>query len=152
MIENQLIGTWRLVSFESRVGEHQISYPMGQDATGSIIYSADGYMSVQIMKAGRSTFGSADLFGGSIEECAEATVSYLAYGGRYEVHADMVLQVLHNTVLHYVEVSLFPNWVGTTQERFLQSSGDRLTLSTARMLVAGKEQTSHLIWERVGAG
>jgi hypothetical protein len=105
-------------------------------------------MSVQIMKASSSTFGSADLFGGSIEEWAEAAASYLAYAGRYEVHADMVLQVLRYTVLHYVEVSLFPNWVGTTQERFLQISGNRLALGTAPMLVAGKEQASHLIWER----
>jgi hypothetical protein len=144
MTESQVSGTWRLVSLESRDGDDQINHPMGRDAIGILIYSADGYMSVQIMKVGRSTFGSADLFGGSMEETAVAAASYMAYGGRYEVHADMAL--------HYVEVNLFPNWVGTTRKRFLQISGDRLTVSTLPMLIAGKEQTSHAIWERVRVG
>ena len=34
MTENQLLGTWRLVSFELRDAEGQAIYPYGQDAIG----------------------------------------------------------------------------------------------------------------------
>jgi hypothetical protein len=46
----------------------------------------------------------------------------MAYCGRYEVHGDHVV--------HHIEQSLFPNWVGTSQKRFIELEGDRLTLTT----------------------
>jgi Lipocalin-like domain len=52
-------------------------------------------------------------------------------------------------VLHHVELSLFPNWVGVTQERLVKLSGDRLTLSTRPLLLQGRQQTAQLLWERV---
>jgi hypothetical protein len=48
-----------------------------------------------------------------------------------------------------VELSLFPNWVGVTQERLVKISGDQLTLSTRPLLLQGRQQTAHLLWERV---
>jgi len=66
---------------------------------------------------------------------------YVSYCGRYELHGE--------TVLHHVELSLFPNWVGVTEERLVKITGDRLALSTRRLLVQGTQQTAHLLWERV---
>jgi Lipocalin-like domain len=51
--------------------------------------------------------------------------------------------------MHYVELSLFPNWVGTTQERFLDLEGSTLTLSTDPVLYAGQQRRAYLVWERV---
>jgi Lipocalin-like domain len=48
-----------------------------------------------------------------------------------------------DTVLHHVELSLFPNWVGVTQERLVKISGDQLTLSTRPLLLQGRQQTAH---------
>jgi Lipocalin-like domain len=46
MTPNPLIGTWRLVSWENRsLVDGQISYPLGKDAAGYIMYNQDGYMS-----------------------------------------------------------------------------------------------------------
>ncbi|MBD0282107.1 MAG: lipocalin-like domain-containing protein [Thermoleophilaceae bacterium] len=47
-----------------------------------------------------------------------------------------------------MELSLFPNWVGVTQERLVRISADRLTLSTRPLLLQGRQQTAHLLWER----
>ena len=141
MAENALVGTWRLVSWENRDGQGQVTWPVGQDARGYIMYTADGYMSVHIMMANRAPFAAGDLLGGSSAEKAGAAETYIAYAGRYERRA--------NTVIHHVELSLFPNWVGTQQERLLEVHGDRLTLSTAPLLLDGRQQTAHLIWERV---
>ena len=55
-----------------------------------------------------------------------------------------------DTVIHRVELSLFPNWVGVAQERLVEVKGNRLTLSTRPILLGGVRQTAHLIWEAVG--
>jgi hypothetical protein len=96
---------------------------------------------VAIMGSNRSEFASGDIKGGSTEEKAAAADTYISYCGRYEVQRD--------TVIHHIELSLFPNWVGVDQKRALQFDGNRLLLSTPPILVEGTERTSHLIWERV---
>ena len=53
------------------------------------------------------------------------------------------------TVIHHVELSLFPNWVGVEQERLVEIRDDRMTLSTRPMLFGGMQRSAHLIWERV---
>jgi hypothetical protein len=68
--------------------------------------------------------------------------------GRYSFHGDRVV--------HHVELSLFPNWVGTDQQRPVERTGDRPILSARPLLLAGKQQVPRLVWERVdrlpGAG
>ena len=51
--------------------------------------------------------------------------------------------------MHYVELSLFPNWIGLSQERLVELAGNRLRLSTRPMLLDGKQQTAHLVWDLV---
>ena len=140
MNANPLVGTWRLVSFEVRDANHRVSYPYGPDASGYIVYSHDGYMSVSIMSADRPDFEAADLLGGSAAERAGAARTYVSYCGRYEVR--------DGAVVHRVQLSLLPNWVGTEQERSYELEGDRLRLSTGPMLLGGSEQRAYLIWER----
>ncbi len=142
MTLNPLIGTWSLVSWENRsIDGHKISYPLGRDAVGYIMYNQDGYMSVAIMGPTRAKFAAGDLLGGSVEEKAQAAETYVSYCGRYEFRGD--------TVIHHVELSSFPNWVGVDQERLVELEGNRLTLSTRPILLGGMNQTAHLIWEHV---
>jgi hypothetical protein len=141
MISNPLIGTWRLESWENRGVDGQISYPVGKDALGYIMYDRDGYMFVAIMRSNRAKFASGDLFGGSAEEKARAASTYVSYCGRYEFRGD--------TVVHHVELSLFPNWVGADQERLVEVKGNRMTLSTRPLLLGGTQRTARLVWVRV---
>lgn len=104
------------------------------------MYSGDGYMSVAFMREGRPRFTSGDIRGGTVEEKVAAVDGYTSYCGRYEVEG--------GRVAHHIEVSLFPNWVGESQERAYELRGDRLTLSTPLMLVGGIQLSTHLIWER----
>jgi hypothetical protein len=141
MTPNPLIGSWRLVSWENRsIDGQKISYPLGRDAVGYIMYNQDGYMSVAIMRPNRTKFAAGDLLGGSAAEKAQAAETYVSYCGRYEFRGD--------TVIHHVELSLFPNWVSVDQERLVELEGNRLTLSTRSILLGGIEQTAHLIWKR----
>src|SRR5262245_33634419 len=138
---NPLIGTWRLVSWENRRPDGHVSYPFGRNAVGYILYSPDGYVFVPLMPPDRARFAVNDRFQGTLAEDAQAARSYLSYCGRYEFKGDRVV--------HHVELSLFPNWVGGDQERFVTLTGDRLALSTPPLLFEGTQQTAHLIWERV---
>jgi Lipocalin-like domain len=138
---NPLTGTWRLISWENRDEGGHISYPLGKDALGYIMYNHDGYMFVAIMSPERTKFAAGDLLGGTTEERAQAAGTYVSYCGRYEFHGE--------TVIHHVELSLFPNWVGVEQERLVEVRGDRMTLSTRPMLFGGTQRSAHLLWERV---
>ena len=141
MTANPLIGTWRLISWENRSVDGQISYPLGQDAVGYIMYNQDGYMCVAIMRPNRAPFAAGDLLSGSIQEKVHAAETYVSYCGRYEFQGDVVI--------HHVELSFFPNWVGVDQERLVELTGNQLILSTRPLLLGGRQQTAHLIWERV---
>ena len=66
---------------------------------------------------------------------------FVAYAGRYSFYGDRVV--------HHVELSLFPNWVRTDQQRSVELSGDRLILSASSLLLAGTQQVPRLVWERV---
>jgi Lipocalin-like domain len=46
-------------------------------------------------------------------------------------------------------LSLFPNWEGADQERLVETDGKTMTLSTRPLLLAGKQQTAHLRWQRL---
>ena len=130
------------MSWENRsIDGQKISYPLGRDAVGYIMYNQDGYMSVTIMRPNRTKFAAGDLLGGSVEEKAQAAETYVSYCGRYEFRG--------YTVIHHVELSSFPNWVGVDQERLVEREGNRLTLSTRPILLGGMNQTAHLIWEHV---
>ena len=141
MSKQLLVGTWKLVSFEMRDANDKINYPWGKDTLGYLMYNADGYMSVMVMSSNRLKFSSADLKGGTTEEKVAAADTYVSYCGRYEIQQD--------TVIHHIELSFFPNWIGVDQKRMFSIEGDRLSLRIPPITVAGVEQTGHLIWERV---
>src|ERR687885_434229 len=80
MKADPLIGTWRLISWENRsVEDGQVSYPLGKDATGYIMYSEDGYVFVAIMGPNRLRFAAEDLLSATKEEEARAEESYVSY-------------------------------------------------------------------------
>jgi hypothetical protein len=139
--QDALVGAWRLVSWENRAPDGQITYPMGEEPLGYLIYTADGRFSVTISRSDRVRFAADDLLSGTAAEKARAVEGFVAYAGRYTFRGDRVV--------HHVELSLFPNWMATDQERNAELSGDRLTLSAGPLLLAGKQQMASLIWTRV---
>ena len=126
-----LVGAWRLISWENRTADGQVSFPMGADAVGYLIYTDDGRFSVMISRRKRANFSSDDLLGGT----------FVAYAGRYTFD--------NHQVVHHVELSLFPNWVGSQQRRFAELSEDALTLTARPLLLAGELRVPYLVWERV---
>ena len=135
-----LVGAWRLLTWENRAADGRLTYPMGPDPLGYLLYTADGRFSVTISRRDRAPFAAGDLLGGSTEEKATAVEGFTAYAGQYTFDGERVV--------HHVELSLFPNWVGSDQERTAEISEQRLTLNSGPLLLAGKLQVARLVWER----
>ncbi|HEV2356026.1 MAG TPA: lipocalin-like domain-containing protein [bacterium] len=143
MEPTQLLGAWKLVRWTAEAEDAEATLPFGADAIGYLLYTEDGYMSVAMMKAVRRPYASGDLMDGTTEELAEAAATYHTYCGRYEVRGD--------TVVHHVEVALFPNRVGTEQTRTITLAGDSLTWMTPPFVRKGKRWRARVLWTRAGA-
>jgi hypothetical protein len=116
---------------------------MGDAPEGLLVYSADGTMVVLMGRANRERITSDDVTGGSEAERAKAFASFISYGGPFEVEGDIVS--------HHVEMSQFPNWVGTDQRRRgrLDDNDHRLTITSPPVTVGGATRIQRLTWERV---
>jgi hypothetical protein len=143
VMNNPLVGTWRLVSWLNRAEDGLVSHPMGDDAVGYLTYTDDGHMAVTICRANRPPFAGGDLLQATTPERSAAFETYLSYCGRYEWRGE--------SVVHLVELCTFPNWIGTEQVRFAKLSGDRLVLTSPPLLLAGQTQISTLTWARAVA-
>jgi hypothetical protein len=144
--ERALVGTWRLLAWEARGADGTVAHPFGERAVGYGVYTADGHVFVQLMRPSRPPFVGGDVFGGTAEENALAIGGYGAYGGTYE------LEDGGGTVVHHLEMSLFPNWIGGVQRRTIEWDADRLILSTPPILGGGSTLVHRLTWERVLPG
>jgi hypothetical protein len=144
-LKQQLVGAWRLRSYtDEPVDGSGKSHPMGENVQGLIMYTPDGFMSAQLMTAGRPGFASGDWFDGSDEEYRAEAGGYIAYSGPYAVNE------VDQTLTHTMDVSLFPNWIGQTQPRIVELTEDTLKLSTAEPFMSkGQLVNSYLTWTRV---
>jgi hypothetical protein len=138
-----LVGTWRLTSMEARTPSGETKYPWGRAVVGRLTYSSNGQMSVQIMKANRPPFSSEDLEGGTAAEIQAAFDGYHAYFGTYSFDGRA------RAVIHRVEGSLFPNWMGRKQMRSVKVSARRLILTSSPILFGGQEEVFLTVWDRI---
>jgi len=135
-----LVGRWRLVSWSTAASDGAVAYPFGERAEGSIVYTPAGWMTVSLAKAGRERMPTDDIVGGSEAERAAAYSSYVAYCGTYEVDGSVVI--------HRVQMSMFPNWVGSEQQRQFELSGDELLTLRSTVHIDGGPVVSELRWIR----
>lgn len=137
-VRARLIGAWRLVSWSERAPTGEIFYPLGEDATGQIVYSADGHVAAQLMRRGVPRFAHDDWRKATPDECAAAWIGYFGYFGTFSIDEHK------QAVIHYVEGSWFPNLNGTEQVRFFRFEKGRLLLDADTEW--GKVQ---IIWEKL---
>jgi lipocalin-like protein len=136
-IGGSLVGTWRLLSYETRDAGGRTGRPYG-DAVGRLEYDGNGNMAGQVMRPGRASVEVGD---DVARQMRAAYLGYIAYFGTYEIASDA------HTVVHHVQGALNPAWVGTDRVRAMRFEGERLILSTV-VLKAGQTVTHVLTWER----
>src|SRR5205823_3129528 len=121
-MSDEFVGAWKLISFERRTAAGEVTYPMGQNPVGRLTYDALGRMSAQIMQPDRPKPQGAVPASWSAEEKAAAFDGFIAYYGTFSVSAT------ERVVIHHVEASLYPQWVGSDQRRMYEFLGSQLIL------------------------
>jgi hypothetical protein len=146
MLKEKLLGTWKLASFTGTDESGETVHIMGEDATGFICYSQDGWVSVQILRAGRPRYTIPDTELGTDEQTLAAARGMFAYAGRYRVDEE------NQIVYHELEFSLIPNWIGSTQKRYVnfEDGGNTLVLTADPVRIGkdGKRRHTALRWVR----
>ena len=139
---DKLYGTWKLVSFTSRVvATGETTDVFGRSPSGFLSYSRDGRMNAILVRDKRPR--PADMAQATTEEKAQLLTSMYAYAGTFTVEG--------NTVTHHVDISWNENWTGTHQVRNVRLEGDKLYISTNPQSngLDGKIVVNELLWERV---
>lgn len=122
MSENDLIGAWRLVSCLNIDESGNTSEgPLGARPRGLLIYSANGYMSVSIMRSDQNI-----KFWNSPRESSSSAsenpqMNYIGYSGKWRLENGAA-------IVHEVEVSAHPQMVDTEQFREMTLYKNQLTL------------------------
>jgi hypothetical protein len=138
-LQEELIGSWELRSFHSVSPEEAISYPLGQNAVGILMYSEDGCVAVNIMKAERTGVVESALYANG--ELRYLDLPYLSYTGTYIVDAK------RPSVTHLVEVCIYPEWIGQKQFRLIRWNAGELELTSDTSGGTAAAQFS-LLWRR----
>ncbi len=136
---DELTGTWLLQAWELEPDDAAPRHPFGADATGTLVYAADGWMHAAVARTGRQPSAAGALRRAPDAEVAEIARSYFSYGGRWWREADHVV--------HEVTIALDPDMVGSTQRRRVTRDGDDLELS-ADEVVDGRRRRHRLRWRR----
>jgi hypothetical protein len=137
-----LYGTWRLLSYSERVmATGETSAYFGESPHGFLSYSRDGRMFAIIAAEGRRK--PADMAALTAEERAGLFNTMAAYAGTFSFDG--------KTVIHHVDISWNENWTGTDQVRHVRLEGGKLHITSAPLPsdVDGRIIVGELTWEKV---
>ncbi|HSU97387.1 MAG TPA: lipocalin-like domain-containing protein [Gemmatimonadaceae bacterium] len=142
-----IVGTWELLTFESRDSAGVTTHPLGKRPKGILVYDQEQRVSAQLFDPDRPRFASGDRATGTDAEVRAAFNGAFAYYGRY------LLDTARSLVTHHVEGASFPNWIGTDLVREYRidhdsARRDRLTITTRPQLVGGHRIVTVLVWRR----
>jgi Lipocalin-like domain len=135
-MRERLVRCWRLVSHSVAAdgGGGAARHPLGETPLGTILYTADGYMSAQLAKPG------------PYADDQHPDAYFIAYSGPFAVNEQA------GTVAHQVQVqvSVIPSWLGTTQIRQVQfpNLGTLVLSASEQSARDGVLTTTTVTWSR----
>ena len=141
-LKNEIIGTWRLLSYiEVPISGSDSTFPLGKSPKGFLLFTPDGYMSVQIMQTHTKKENNVPV---NFENINNDNHKYIAFAGQYTVDNDMA------NVVYHIETSLNPKWIGKKQARKLDFEGNILYQKSVEPILSNGEMVhAYLTWKRV---
>jgi hypothetical protein len=122
-LKEQLVGTWKLLSWEQKKGDGTKVERYGTSPKGIAFFDADGRYIIAVMRSDRAKYASNTLWQGTPDENKETADGTITYFGTY------LISETDSSIAIHVEASSFPNWNGTDQKRFVAIAGEQLTLT-----------------------
>ena len=148
MLSKALVGTWSLVSRETRTTRGDIVAPgsLGDDPIALLIYDQYGNFAAQFMRRGRDEVSSDQPNApASVRNNTGAIGGYDAYFGRYTVDD------ARGTVTQTLVGSLSPANVGQVLTREMSVTGDDLCIRVDVSTADGDDAVITLKWRRATA-
>jgi Lipocalin-like domain len=149
-VRAQLIGSWRLVSRQSRRANGEVEADAGLSSTplGILIYDQSGHVAAQLSRRDRTLAMLPDECQAAITtkgtpDTAQTILGYDAYFGTYKINET------DGTVIHHLEAALFPGDIGKDIERHFTLSGDQLTITFNTTTREGVKVMRILVWQRM---
>lgn len=113
-----LAGSWTLVAADVERPDGSVERDYGAAPKGRLVIDAQGRYALQIFKAERARFASADKAAGTGEEFRAAVLGSSTHYGTVAVE--------DGQLVFHIEAASFPNWEGTVQRRSYELHGDEL--------------------------
>ena len=133
----QLIGAWVLREWRIEYPQNMVRHPFGADAIGQLLYTHDGQMSATVSADKRPAQHQGNPRQLGENQKAQAFDSYFHYAGSWSIESDIVI--------HRVDFSLNPDFIGSIQRRRARLiNGRQLTLS-AEETTADKGPRQHIL-------
>ena len=129
---SRLIGVWRLRSCLRTFKDGRTEHPFGEQPVGRIEYDKPGRVSALLMRPGRQS-----ALPPRTELDDDAVTGFVAYFGTFNI------EEAAQTVVHHVEASLAPGWVGTVLKRRFRFNARRLILTRP-----APDSSDELAWAR----
>ena len=105
------------------------------------MYGKSGYMSGMISRADRSNLSVKNEINMDESEKASISEGFIGYSGKYEI--------LDDKIIHHVEMSFIPNWIGKPLDRFYSFENDDLVLTTPPEVFNNKKFVHYIVWEKL---
>lgn len=137
------VGAWSLASYTEQTAGLEAVHPFGTDAEGLLIYTEDGMVSAQVMRAHRGKVKGDPWDLAHAEDLADLAAGYIAYCGRYFINRNT------QEVLHIPVVALIPNLIDQPQHRGFLLDGTTLVLQTMQDLPNRGTVETRLTWQRL---
>jgi hypothetical protein len=118
---SSVVGTWILTAADKLLPDGTRVADYGVNPHGLVVFTPDGYYSIQIYRTDRGKFSSEDKFKGTPEEYKAASLGMSVLFGRYTVDPS------RNTITLHIDRSSYPNLDDTTQVRNYVMKGDELS-------------------------
>ena len=137
-LKEQLVGTWKVVSWEQNKGDGTKLQQYGANPAGIAFFDADGRFVITVMRPDRAGYASNALWQGTAEENKATADGTITYFGTYSVN-----EVDRSIAIH-IEGSSFPNWNSADQKRIVAITGDQLTLTVR----PPSGESVDIVWKR----
>jgi len=139
-INAALVGTWTLSAADVVHADGTRAHDYGRAPKGMLIIDAQGRYSLQIFKAERPRFASADKAAASPAEYYAAVMGSSTHFGTLSVDAG------GQTLVFHIEGASFPNWEGQLQKRSFELQNDELIY---RVVPRPNGDVPISVWRRV---
>jgi hypothetical protein len=142
-LQEQLIGTWMLVSVDNIYPDSSRVSPYGDNPQGMLIFDTKGNYALQILKAVRPKIVSGDKNKCTPEENVMMVQGSNSHFGKYTVDE------AGKTITFNIAHASFPNWEGTIQKRSYTYTGNEIKYVVTHTTQGGQAVIAEVAWRRL---